>query len=267
MHARSSGRGREIPWYDARTPEADLIVYSGHAGLGWNVRTLMTKGTFRAGKYAVWSVNGCDTFAYVDRTLATRRAKLNPDDPSGTKYLDVVSNVMAGTFATGPHTTLTLIDAMIGAKKTYRDIFFDVDAEQVIAVTGEEDNVFQPKAAPQTSDAPPYPPTILPPESYTARGSAADGAYLDVAGNEHPAAKRRRHFTSIEEMIERLREKPSFGGFTPAALRDYCTWGLLPCVDPPGRWAGRVLHVTSGNRSRATARTRRGTSSTSRRCA
>jgi lipase len=77
-------------------------------------------------------------------------------------------------------------------------------------------------------------PTILAPESYAARGSAADGAYVDVAGNEHQAAKRRRHFTSIDEMVERLREKPSFGGFTPAALRDYCTWGLLSCVDPPG---------------------------------
>ncbi len=77
-------------------------------------------------------------------------------------------------------------------------------------------------------------PTILAPEQYAARGSADDGAFVPVAGNTHPAAKRRRHFTSIEEMIERLREKPSFGAFTPAALRDYCTWGLLPCVDPPG---------------------------------
>jgi len=29
-------------------------------------------------------------------------------------------------------------------------------------------------------------------------------------------------------MIERLRERPSFARFTPHALRDYCTWGLVP---------------------------------------
>jgi pimeloyl-ACP methyl ester carboxylesterase len=77
-------------------------------------------------------------------------------------------------------------------------------------------------------------PTILAPEHYAARHSPDDGAWVPVAGTPHPAAKRRRHFTSIDEMIERLREKPSFAGFTPAVLRDYCTWGLVPCVDPPG---------------------------------
>lgn len=77
-------------------------------------------------------------------------------------------------------------------------------------------------------------PTILSPEHYAARGSVDDGAWVPIAGTPHPAAKRRRHFTSIEDMIDRLREKPSFAGFTAAALRDYCTWGLLPCVDPPG---------------------------------
>jgi pimeloyl-ACP methyl ester carboxylesterase len=77
-------------------------------------------------------------------------------------------------------------------------------------------------------------PTIMDPAGYAPRGSAGDGAEVEVAGVAHPAAKRRRHFGSIEEMIERLREKPSFAVFTPAALRDYCTWGLVPCADPPG---------------------------------
>jgi pimeloyl-ACP methyl ester carboxylesterase len=77
-------------------------------------------------------------------------------------------------------------------------------------------------------------PTILDPANYAARGSDADGAWVTVAGNAHPAAKRRRHFGSIDEMIERLCDKPSFANFTPAALRDYCTWGLVPGSAPPG---------------------------------
>jgi lipase len=77
-------------------------------------------------------------------------------------------------------------------------------------------------------------PTILAPESYAPRGSTGDGAWTEVAGNAHPAAKRRRWFATVDEMIERLRERPPFADFTPAALRDYCAWGLLPCAEPPG---------------------------------
>jgi pimeloyl-ACP methyl ester carboxylesterase len=74
-------------------------------------------------------------------------------------------------------------------------------------------------------------PTIMAPDHYVPRGSAADGAWIEVAGNPHPAAKRRRYFGSIDEMIERLRERPSFASFTSQALRDYCTWGLVPRAD------------------------------------
>jgi lipase len=77
-------------------------------------------------------------------------------------------------------------------------------------------------------------PTILAPETYAARGSSGDGAWIEVAGNQHPAAKRRRWFGSVEEMIERLRDRPAFADFTPAALRDYCAWGLLPTAEPAG---------------------------------
>jgi pimeloyl-ACP methyl ester carboxylesterase len=75
-------------------------------------------------------------------------------------------------------------------------------------------------------------PTILAPEHYAPRGSEATARGSTVAGNAHPAAKRRRFFGSIDEMIERLARRPSFASFTPAALRDYCTWGLVPCADP-----------------------------------
>jgi pimeloyl-ACP methyl ester carboxylesterase len=77
-------------------------------------------------------------------------------------------------------------------------------------------------------------PTILAPELYAPRGTHGDEAWVPVAGNPHPAAKRRRHFTSIDEMVERLKDRPSFATFTAAALRDYCTWGLVPCAEPPG---------------------------------
>jgi lipase len=66
-------------------------------------------------------------------------------------------------------------------------------------------------------------PVIGPPESYGATWSAAL-----LAGGEHPTARRKHHFTSPEEMIERFRTRPPYASFTPAALRDYCVYGLLP---------------------------------------
>jgi hypothetical protein len=137
-------------WYAARTGDADLIVYSGHAGLGENVRALMTKGSFRPKQYAVWLVNGCDTFAYLDRTLVNRRAELNPDDPSGAKYMDTVSNVLGGYFRTGDETARHFLEAMLDAgdptatPRTFEEIFARIDPSQIIVVTGEEDNELHP---------------------------------------------------------------------------------------------------------------------------
>jgi hypothetical protein len=134
-------------WFAARTPDADLILYSGHAGLGANVRALSTRGAFRPRHYVIWAVNGCDTFAYVDRTLAERRALLNPDDPSGTKYMDQVSNVLSGRFDTGVPFTMTFIEAMTNEPKSYRQIVAGIDPEQIVVVTGDEDNEFRPQPA------------------------------------------------------------------------------------------------------------------------
>src|SRR4029079_9895345 len=72
--------------YGELSPGADVITYNGHAGLGANVRALATKGRFFPGKYQIFFFNGCDTFAYLDETLAKTRALLKPDDVDSTRY-------------------------------------------------------------------------------------------------------------------------------------------------------------------------------------
>jgi hypothetical protein len=135
-------------WYEAATPNADVIFYSGHAGHGANVHAIMSKGTFRAAKYLLFAMNGCDTLAYLDRTLADRRAALNPEDRSGTKYMDTVSNVLGAWFRTGDETAMRFVEAMTSATgpdrspRTYREILSTIDRDQVGVVTGEEDNEF-----------------------------------------------------------------------------------------------------------------------------
>jgi hypothetical protein len=172
-------------WYDARSVNADLIIYSGHAGLGSNARTLAQKGAFRAKKYVVMTFNGCDTFAYLDRSLADRRAVLNPDDPGGTKYMDTVSNVLGGYFQSGDETSLSLMRAFVpalgGAPKTYAEIFAGIDPRQIVVVTGEEDNQFQPGMLTATSvgsdaGAPPPPPSPSSQDRADARSSSSSGS-------------------------------------------------------------------------------------------
>lgn len=132
--------------YESLSPTADVIAYNGHAGLGQNVRALARKGRFVAGKYQVIFMNGCDTFAYVDGSLAQTRAALNPDDPTGTKYMEFVTNAMPSFFSSMSNASTSLIKGFLSydAPKTYDQIFANIDPSEVVLVTGEEDNVFTP---------------------------------------------------------------------------------------------------------------------------
>ncbi len=133
--------------YEGLSTEADLIFYNGHAGLGQNVRALAKRGEFRAEKYQIFFMNGCDTFAYVDGSLAKTRAVLNPDDPTGTKYMDMVTNAMPAFFSSMPDASLAMISGLNAVDKplTYQEIFENIDDSQIVVVTGEEDNAYTPQ--------------------------------------------------------------------------------------------------------------------------
>jgi hypothetical protein len=147
-------------WYNALSAKADVIYYSGHAAHGANIHSLMTKGTFEPRKYLMWIANGCDSLAYLDRTLAERRAQLNPNDAPGTKYMDVISNVRGPWFREGDETAMRFFRDVVAASgarpapKTYREILSAIDPEQVIVVTGEEDNEFLVSSTPTPMSGP-----------------------------------------------------------------------------------------------------------------
>ena len=140
------------PQFDARYGElsqrADFIVYNGHAGLGANIRALARKGQWVRGQYAIVFMNGCDTYAYVDSALFEAHAAVNPDDPNGTKYLDMVTNAMPSFFRSMPRATMAMLRGLLAydAPRTYERIFEDVDPAQVVLVTGEQDNDYVPGA-------------------------------------------------------------------------------------------------------------------------
>jgi pre-peptidase len=132
--------------YEQLSTRADLIAYNGHAGLGQNVRALARRGQWVAGQYVIVFMNGCDTFAYVDGSLAQTRAAINADDPSGSKYLDFVVNAMPAFFASDSTASMSMIRglASYAQPKTYEQIFAGIDSSQVVLVTGEEDNAYRP---------------------------------------------------------------------------------------------------------------------------
>ncbi|HEX6659679.1 MAG TPA: hypothetical protein VF065_16425 [Ilumatobacter sp.] len=130
--------------YAELTAGADLILYNGHAGLGANIASLSRKGKFFPGAYQIFFMNGCDTFAYYDNTLPSIRAALNPSDPTGTRFMDFITNAMPAYFHALTEDSMALINAAVAhtTPTTYQNIFKNMDRVQVVVVTGEEDNVF-----------------------------------------------------------------------------------------------------------------------------
>lgn len=72
-------------------------------------------------------------------------------------------------------------------------------------------------------------PVIASPDDY------GGGWTVELPGGEpHPTARRKRHFGSPQEMIDRFRDREPYAVFHPEALEAYCTWGLLPRSDASG---------------------------------
>ncbi len=132
--------------YEALSTRADFIVYNGHAGLGANVRALARAGRWTAGQYLIMFENGCDTYAYVDGSILEAHKAVNPDDATGTKYVDVINNGMPAFFSNMPGASMAMFKGLMSYAdpKTYEQIFANIDRSQVVLVTGEADNAFTP---------------------------------------------------------------------------------------------------------------------------
>jgi hypothetical protein len=111
-----------------------------------NITALQQMGNFFPGKYQIAFFDGCDSFGYLDDTLAKRRAALNPDDATGTKYLDIVTNAMPAYFDNMPTATMALFNALLddAHPKTYQAIMQNISPDHVVMATNEEDNVYTP---------------------------------------------------------------------------------------------------------------------------
>ncbi|MEZ4741366.1 MAG: hypothetical protein R3B45_02790 [Bdellovibrionota bacterium] len=125
--------------YNKLTKISDFVSYSGHSGLGANIRALARMGKFQNGQYQIFLVNGCDTFAYVDESLKEAHRLVNPGF-DGDRFFDIITNAMPSYFHFNEKSNMAVINALVGEQKNYRELLADFDISQRAAVTGERDN-------------------------------------------------------------------------------------------------------------------------------
>lgn len=70
-------------------------------------------------------------------------------------------------------------------------------------------------------------PVIMSPDRYQTPQDGWTGAAED-----HPTARRRNQFNSVEDMVQRFSEREPYSLFTPEAFHDYCQYGLVENSDP-----------------------------------
>jgi hypothetical protein len=129
--------------FAALSRDADLIMYGGHSGLSTNILALANKESVKPQHYQVYFIDGCSTFAYLDRSLVDRRIEINgiDVDPYGTKFLDVVVNAQPAPWHTGAASMWTVLSNMIDTEPhAYLDILRDLGGSATPVVSGEEDN-------------------------------------------------------------------------------------------------------------------------------
>ncbi|MBX3185862.1 MAG: hypothetical protein KF819_02560 [Labilithrix sp.] len=146
--AASAGRAF-MSSYAAETAKADFILYSGHSGLGKNIRALADATTPTRGKYQIAFFNGCQTFGYLGSQMHEARSELNgrASDPNGTKFLDVIVTALPA-YAERLPTEQIMFDAMLEQTKGYGDLLRRFSGQQwtthLTTVFGEDDNTFRP---------------------------------------------------------------------------------------------------------------------------
>lgn len=123
--------------------DADFIAYGGHSGLSKNITALAAKVSVEPRHYMVMFLDGCSTFAYLDRTLADKKASVNGADvdPDGTKFLDVIVNAQPVPWYAGAASLFTLTSTLPGKREaSYLDILESLSQSGMPLVAGEEDN-------------------------------------------------------------------------------------------------------------------------------
>lgn len=133
--------------YESLSAAADFIAYNGHSGFGNNIKMLANKGRWVQDQYVLVLMNGCITFAYIDPALASSHANVNPNDSTGDRYLDMITNANPASFNYMVRSSMAVINALMSyeSPQNYEQILEKYHGSQVAVVSGEEDNQYTPQ--------------------------------------------------------------------------------------------------------------------------
>ena len=124
------------------TKSSDVISYNGHSGYEANIQALANLGVYSAGRYHLVFINGCDTFSYVDDSLRSQIASLNPGSKDY-QHIDMILNTLPTFYGpTMANSNFNLLASMHNGNQTFRTILSSFPANQKAVVIGEEDNTF-----------------------------------------------------------------------------------------------------------------------------
>ena len=132
--------------YSKLAPDADVIIDASPTPLPVNVKALAAEGRWQPGKHRIMFANNHSSYGVVNPYLYVWNNLTNPDDTTGTKYLDVVVNAAPATSADRVGSSLALVRGLADPAHpmTYDEIFENTSNRSLIVVMGEEDNVYSP---------------------------------------------------------------------------------------------------------------------------
>lgn len=128
-----------------------VMIYGGHSGLGGNIdlSAIEVASGIRfqpnPDRYQILFFNSCSSYAYYRRMFFERKAR--PDDPYGTRNLDIISNGLVTYFNKAGKSDFAVIDSIekwaANPKQqvSYQELIQRLDEHNsLVNVSGDEDN-------------------------------------------------------------------------------------------------------------------------------
>lgn len=120
---------------------SDFVGYNGHAGLGANIEALQRLSTFERGRYAVYFINACHPWSYLQPFFFDKISRANRGE-AWSKYVDVMTTTANSYLAYGRDFS-SVISRMIQEESTYESLLLSLEQDSSFfagVVIGEEDN-------------------------------------------------------------------------------------------------------------------------------
>lgn len=136
-------------FYQQALLQSSLLVYAGHSGLGEYLDLATLHGqsglqfSMPKDRYQILFFNGCSSYPYYNQQYLG--LKFSPQDPRGTKNLDIITNGLATLFLAITPSTTAIFSAVenwvfSGRRMSYQDMLRTADSSNLMAVNGDEDN-------------------------------------------------------------------------------------------------------------------------------